>query len=148
MPWSISLGTNRTGILALRFSANRSNSTEGLPQFVKIDRLGKVKVEPGLQTGLAFFCAIPSGQGDGFQWLLLFGFLHQIKPVAVRQTKVTDQDVDLHFIQQRPGFTCIFRRHRLIATSAEQKAQNPQGITVILHDQRTHGFEKVFTSCE
>ena len=106
---------------------------------MEIDRFRQIIIKTCSYADGTLFLRSAAGHGNCFQRLQLFRCARQLKPVAVGQVEIGDQDFKAHLLQANPRFADVFGRDCLAAAPVQKRAEHDTGIVVIFNQENPHG---------
>ena len=102
-------------------------------------------IEPGLLTLSIVRRGFARGQRDRFYFRLKpLGFGHEIEPVAIRQTKVAQQNIHAHVLEKLQRIGHATGRDHLMIRASQKVRENSTGILMIFNDEDIHAMGEIW----
>jgi hypothetical protein len=109
-------------------------------QFVKVERLGQIMIEPRFPAELQVARIAPRRERNGFNARLnLLRLGDEIESITVSQAKIAQQHVYPHVVQQLQSVGHAFRCDHLVAGPRQKRGKDTAGIGMIFDQENVHG---------
>ena len=118
----------------------RSDLAENGSQFVKVHRLGQMKIETGRFAALNIVRRSKSGQRYRLDGSFSFGLGNQIIAAAVGQSDIGQNDIKIFRMDNFPCTLRIIGHGNFVAEMCEQTGQRLQRVAVIFDHQNPQTF--------
>ena len=114
----------------------RGHCSDKSLQFLKVDRLGQVMLEAGVQTSPDILLHTKTTQCDAHQRLPGLGGAHDVTTVAIGQSDVANQPVKTLVFEKFNRGLDTFGSQNFMALLSQKRSENAQGLgMVIYHEQ-------------